>query len=79
MKKSPHEIVRRTRGRDTDDPSTIFSYTILVEQQAFIGQSYRALKSSVYDCPERSRRDSLVLNDCLQAANDAVFEVRRVG
>ncbi|MDO8812808.1 MAG: calcium-binding protein [Gallionella sp.] len=46
-------VVERFNGQTfrplPDDPSTIFSYTILVEQQAFIGQSYQALKGSVYD------------------------------
>jgi hypothetical protein len=75
-------IVERFNGQTfralPDDPGTTLNYTILSEQQAFIDQSYQALKGSVYACPERSRRDS-ILNDCLQAANDAVFEVRRVG
>lgn len=82
-----------------EDPAAPVTITILTEQQGLIDQSYRALKQSVYACPELSRRDSLVVQTRLkpyfdvnsfvlracfglhdrQAANEAMFEMRRVG
>jgi hypothetical protein len=44
--------------------------TILREQQALIEQGYQVLKGAVFDG---------LLNGGLQAANDAVFEMRRMG
>ena len=75
------------------DPSATLSYTILRAQQALIDQNYQALKGSVYDGLWGQTRakpyldaialgigaSGITMENLRAAANDAVFEMRRMG